>query len=178
LSQNDFCCGVNLPQASEVVIVLDATKYGTTSLMSPSMDQWQGPALCVYNNAVFSARDFANVARIGQGSKLDKLSSTGRFGLGFNAVYHFSDVPSFVSGDSVVFLDPHGIYVPSADGSGAPAPESGASSGGGLKINITNTVVPLDRQFPDQFAPYKALGCDFSKAGAFKGTQVRAWRMF
>lgn len=36
----------------------------------------------------------------------------GRFGLGFNAVYHFTDVPSFVSGDHVVMFDPHARYLP------------------------------------------------------------------
>lgn len=32
---------------------------------------------------------------------------TGKFGLGFNAVYNVTDVPSFVSGDSIVMFDPH-----------------------------------------------------------------------
>lgn len=47
-------------------------------------------------------------------SKLDKLSATGRFGLGFNSVYHFTDVPSFVSGEHLVMFDPHTKYVPGA----------------------------------------------------------------
>ena len=33
-------------------------------------------------NATFSAQDFKNLASIGQGSKLEKLGKTGRFGLG------------------------------------------------------------------------------------------------
>ena len=35
-----------------------------------------------------------------------------RFGLGFNAVYHLTDVPSFVSGDHIVMFDPHARYLP------------------------------------------------------------------
>ena len=35
------------------------------------------------------------------------LRVSGRFGLGFNCVYHFTDVPSFVSGDYLVTFDPH-----------------------------------------------------------------------
>ena len=31
----------------------------------------------------------------------------GRFGVGFNSVYHLTDVPSFVSGHHIVFFDPH-----------------------------------------------------------------------
>ena len=32
---------------------------------------------------------------------------TGKFGLGFNTVYNVTDVPSFVSRDSIVIFDPH-----------------------------------------------------------------------
>ena len=61
----------------------------------------------IYNDSTFSAADYRNLSQIGQGSKLEKMGATGRFGLGFNAVYHFTDVPSFVSGDHLVFFDPH-----------------------------------------------------------------------
>ena len=35
------------------------------------------------------------------------LLLTGKFGLGFNTVYNVTDVPSFVSRDSIVIFDPH-----------------------------------------------------------------------
>ena len=121
------------------------------------MAAWQGPALCCYNDAVFSPSDLRALSKIGQDSKLDKPGATGRcvsllclvigtrlidtdrdgflwhqlpvhcrgyiniweppstsiplfvcrFGLGWNAVYHFTDVPSFCSGGNIVWLDPH-----------------------------------------------------------------------
>ena len=71
------------------------------------MATWQGPALLSYNDAVFSPSDFKNISRIGQDSKLERPTATGRFGLGFNAVYHLTDVPSFCSGDYIVLFDPH-----------------------------------------------------------------------
>lgn len=71
------------------------------------MATWQGPALLSYNDAVFSPSDFKNISRIGQDSKLERPAATGRFGLGFNAVYHLTDVPSFASGDYIVLFDPH-----------------------------------------------------------------------
>lgn len=71
------------------------------------MSAWQGPALLAYNDAVFSPSDFKNISRIGQDSKLERPAATGRFGLGFNAVYHLTDVPSFCSGDYIVLFDPH-----------------------------------------------------------------------
>jgi sacsin len=83
-----------------VKILLNTHSYGTRSLLDPRMADWQGPSLCVFNDAAFTERDFQNVARIGQASKLDKLGTTGRFGLGFNAVYHFTDLPQVPARES------------------------------------------------------------------------------
>lgn len=44
----------------------------------PGMAAWQGPALCCYNDAVFSPADLRNISRIGQDTKLDKPAATGR----------------------------------------------------------------------------------------------------
>lgn len=52
--------------------------------------------------------------RLVQASKLDKLATTGRFGLGFNAAYHFTDLPSVVSGEHLIMFDPNTKYVPGA----------------------------------------------------------------
>lgn len=32
--------------------------------------------------------------------------------VGFNSVYHLTDLPSFVSGKHVVLFDPQGVYLP------------------------------------------------------------------
>lgn len=42
------------------------------------------------------------------------MLSTGRFGLGVNSMYHFTDLPSFISGDYLVLFDPHVQYLPYA----------------------------------------------------------------
>ena len=72
--------------ASKVAILLNMQQYGDRSLLGPRMSEWQGPALYFYNNSVFSQRDYINLSKIGQDSKIEKTMSTGRFGLGFNAV--------------------------------------------------------------------------------------------
>lgn len=54
-----------------------------------------------YNDAEFSDHDFINLARIGQAKKLQRATTTGRFGLGFNSVYHFTDLPAIVSAKSI-----------------------------------------------------------------------------
>ncbi|KAJ1424560.1 hypothetical protein B484DRAFT_314874, partial [Ochromonadaceae sp. CCMP2298] len=100
--------------ATQVRIMLDYATYGSESLLDPKMAALQGPSLIVCNDATFTEADFQSLARIGQGSKLEKLATTGRFGLGFNSTYHLTDTPSFVSGDHVVIFDPHCHYVPGA----------------------------------------------------------------
>jgi len=66
-------------RASSVKVLYNTRSYGTKSLLGPKMASWQGPALYVYNDATFSARDFNNLVKIGQASKLDRLVTTVSF---------------------------------------------------------------------------------------------------
>ncbi|RLN52756.1 hypothetical protein BBJ28_00021271, partial [Nothophytophthora sp. Chile5] len=145
--------------ASRVCVLYNSCTYGTASLLSPAMAKWQGPALYCYNNAEFSDSDFINLARIGQANKLQRAATTGRFGLGFNSVYHFTDLPSIVSANSIVMFDPHASHLP---GISAANP--------GIKIRFANSSI-VD-QYPDQFAPFKGVfGCDLTQR--FNGTLFR-----
>ena len=54
------------------------------------MAEWQGPALLAHTDAAFRPVDFAAISRIGQGGKLERPDATGRYGLGFNAVYNLT----------------------------------------------------------------------------------------
>lgn len=145
-------------RASEVIFLLDKTQYGTSSILSPEMAEWQGPALYCYNDSVFSPQDLYAISRIGQDSKLEKSFAIGRFGLGFNCVYHFTDIPGFVSGDNVVLFDPHACYLPGI-----------SPTHPGLKIKFVGRRI-LD-QFPDQFSPFLHFGCDLQQT--FPGTLFR-----
>ena len=80
-------------------------------LFDRKMIDWQGPALWVYNNALFQEEDFRNITKLNAGTKENDTSKIGKFGLGFNAVYHLTDVPSFLSGDNLVIFDPHTKYL-------------------------------------------------------------------
>ncbi|CAM6095372.1 unnamed protein product [Calypogeia fissa] len=144
--------------ASEVCFLLDKTQYGTSSVLSPRMAEWQGAALYCLNNSVFTARDLYAISRIGQDSKLEKPSAIGRFGLGFNSVYHFTDIPGFISGGNLVMFDPHASNLPGI-----------TPSHPGLKISFVGR--GLLEQFPDQFRPYLLFGCDLQKP--FPGTLFR-----
>ncbi|KAL6965910.1 hypothetical protein U1Q18_049781 [Sarracenia purpurea var. burkii] len=145
-------------RASEVIFLLDKTQYGTSSVLSPEMADWQGPALYCLNDSVFSPQDLYAISRIGQESKLEKPFAIGRFGLGFNSVYHFTDIPTFVSGENIVMFDPHACYLPGI-----------SPSHPGLRIKFVGRKIM--EQFPDQFSPFLHFGCDLLHP--FPGTLFR-----
>ncbi|PRQ41414.1 putative transcription factor C2H2 family [Rosa chinensis] len=144
--------------ASEVNFLLDKTQYGTSSVLSPEMADWQGPALYCFNDSVFSPQDLYAISRIGQESKLEKPFAIGRFGLGFNCVYHFTDIPTFVSGENIVMFDPHACNLPGI-----------SPSHPGLRIKFSGRKIM--EQFPDQFSPFLHFGCDLQHP--FPGTLFR-----
>ncbi|TQD90400.1 hypothetical protein C1H46_024037 [Malus baccata] len=144
--------------ASEVTFLLDKTQYGTSSVLSPEMADWQGPALYCFNDSVFGPQDLYAISRIGQESKLEKPFAIGRFGLGFNCVYHFTDIPTFVSGENIVMFDPHACNLPGI-----------SPSHPGLRIKFAGRRIM--EQFPDQFSPFLHFGCDLQHP--FPGTLFR-----
>lgn len=92
-------------------------------------------------------------------------SITIHVGVGFNSVYHLTEVPMFVSGRYVVMFDPQASYLPN--------------------VNPTNPGKMIDfakhRQvieaYPDQFLPLQAFGCNVIEGPAstspYKATLFR-----
>lgn len=99
-------------QATCVEITLDWRSHSISNLPDPRMTQLLGPAMLVYNNQVFTDRDFDSIRHLGQSEKAQDLQKTGRFGIGFNAIYHVTDFPSFISRQRLIFFDPHGAAIP------------------------------------------------------------------
>ncbi|CAH1788168.1 unnamed protein product [Owenia fusiformis] len=136
-----------------------------TFLLDPEMCDLQGPALWVHNDATFSKDDYENIEKLGGATKAEKGNKIGKFGLGFNAVYNLTDVPSFVSGESIAFFDPHQTFLGKAI-SGKP----------GIKLAI-HFVKKLP-QLADQFKPYNGmckcnLSCNDNEVPYYKGTLFR-----
>lgn len=78
--------------------------------------------------------------------------------VGFNSVYHLTDLPSFVSGKYVVLFDPQGVYLPNV-----------SASNPGKRIEyVSSSAISL---YKDQFFPYCAFGCDMKSP--FHGTLFR-----
>jgi len=128
-----------------------ATKFGiyldqmtrrsqVSSFLTPAMGQLQqGASLIIYNDGVFSKKDWKGIRRVGTGGKRmeneegntnNRDATIGRFGLGALSMFHFTEVCCFllhylctylsypkvamiVSGNQVMFLDPTKRY---ADG--------------------------------------------------------------
>ncbi|XP_052100792.1 sacsin-like [Mytilus californianus] len=108
-------------KASEIHIVADFNHYPSDKLFDESWKPLQGPALLIYNDSAFSEQDLNGIQDLGIGSKRMDPTKTGQYGVGFNVVYHLTDVPSFLtkgpeveSGQILCVLDPNCRYVPGA----------------------------------------------------------------
>jgi len=137
-----------------------------TYLLDEGMKECQGPAFWAYNDAMFSEQDFENITKLGGATKEKEVDKIGKFGLGFNAVYNITDVPSFISGDHLVIFDPHTTHV------GRSIRDR---SKPGIKIDLQKNKT-LIRKLPDQFYPYQnVFDCSINpdKPKSFVGTLFR-----
>ncbi|XP_048373918.1 sacsin-like [Sphaerodactylus townsendi] len=92
--------------ATEVTLLYDERTFGTERIFSEGLASAQGPALLAYNDGLFSEADWDGIQSPGLSHKVDDPSTVGRFGLGFNSVYHITDFPSMLSGQWLGVLDP------------------------------------------------------------------------
>ena len=89
-------------EATEMVFILDSQDYSShnDSLVSQLAD-WKylhsHPSLNVYNNKGFSDEDIKGIQNLSVGGKTGSRNTIGRFGLGFNSVYHITDAPTFLT---------------------------------------------------------------------------------
>ncbi|KAK3746288.1 hypothetical protein QZH41_016543, partial [Actinostola sp. cb2023] len=106
-------------KASKICFIKDPRQHPDERVFEDSWKPLQGPALCVYNNAPFTNSDIIGIQNLGEGNKGDDPNKTGQYGIGFNAVYHLTDVPSFISkgdeiGEVMCVFDPNLEYAPCA----------------------------------------------------------------
>lgn len=135
-------------------------------LLDEHMKECQGPAFWSYNDGMFSEEDFKAITQLGGATKLEKTDKVGKFGLGFNAVYNLTDVPSVVSNGHLVIFDPHLSYLKKAVRDCTKP---------GIKIAIKNSRALL-KKLPHQFHTYQGIfDCKIcaDKSQEFKGTLFR-----
>ncbi|XP_019850657.1 PREDICTED: sacsin-like [Amphimedon queenslandica] len=68
--------------------------------------QFTGPALLSYNNAPFRKEDWESIQSLQQSGKAKNPHKVGKFGIGFNSVYHITDLPVILSQNYCGFLEP------------------------------------------------------------------------
>ncbi|CAG8442385.1 17159_t:CDS:2, partial [Acaulospora morrowiae] len=143
--------------ATRLHVIVDGRWHPTRTLLSEEMKVWQGPAILIFNDAKFKKTDFDSLMQIRVGGKQGDDTKIGKHGLGFNSCYHFTDVPSFISGNFIAFLDPHEKYLPRRErGSIGSFPKKGIR--GFLE--------------EDQLIPYEGIEGNFFQS-SFEGTLFR-----
>ena len=81
--------------AKTVQFYIDSRQHGSGSLVHPDLARFQGPALIAANDASFSDADWEGIQRLQQSIKAEDPFKVGRFGIGFNSVYHISGIIMF-----------------------------------------------------------------------------------
>ena len=155
--------------ATEVRFLYDerSNEDAMTCLIDEGMKDCQGPALWVYNDAVFQNEDFENLTKLNGATKEQDTQTIGKFGLGFNAVYNLTDVPMLVSRNYLVIFDPNTFYLGKAIRN---------KNKPGIKIDTNKNVKKL-QNFRNQFKPFNGIfGCDLhldKEDNSFQGTLFR-----
>ncbi|XP_076026169.1 sacsin-like [Genypterus blacodes] len=163
LIQNSEDAGAN---ACKFLVDFREHQFPPDSLIDPEMTLCQGPCLWAYNNEQFTPEDWENIVRVGAASKENKVEKIGKFGLGFNTVYHITDIPSILSGKSLLILDPNVTHLRT---------HIKNKTNPGIKLDLS-----LKRHFdffPGQFRPYENIfDCSFTRQSPpkpYPGTLIK-----
>ena len=145
--------------ASVFDVLLDLRTHGSSELALPGTAAFQGPALVTHNDAVFADSDLESIQQIGGSQKAGSRSTkTGRFGVGFCSCYHATDLPSFLSRDFLVVLDPHCAHV-----------SDNRSEPGKMLCFLEDPKTVASSR--DTFEPYRVFGCSLQHS--YPGTIFR-----
>ncbi|XP_044074077.1 sacsin [Siniperca chuatsi] len=153
-------------EACNFLVDFRVHKDAPESLIDPDMALCQGPCLWAFNNKQFTAADWENIVRVGSASKENNVEKIGKFGLGFNTVYHVTDVPSVLSGNSLLILDPNVTHLKK---------HIKHKTNPGIKLDLSQQ--RLFHWFPGQFGPYERIfDCNFTRQSLpepYPGTLIK-----
>ena len=152
--------------ATVVKFLIDWRTHSKEKLLTKDMVNWQGPALYAYNNKTFSDEDLQNIGKVAGATKKQDHTKIGRFGVGFCATYHLTDVPSFITRRWLQVFDPHLEYLGERVQPTKP----------GMQIDFVKQREGLKNYFSDQLTPYQGVfGCNVfgTDQNGFNGTLFR-----
>jgi hypothetical protein len=92
--------------ASHLRIIYDR-RHHIGTLDDPGMNAALGPALLFVNDRPFTPDDIQHIQTISDSAKRGDAARIGRFGQGVSTIYSVSDEPSLLTGDTLVWFDPH-----------------------------------------------------------------------
>ncbi|KAH8668096.1 hypothetical protein BGZ60DRAFT_528433 [Tricladium varicosporioides] len=147
--------------ATRIDWLLDSRSHPTKHLYTPKLGEYQGPSLLVHNNGVFSEKDFYGFRNVGEGSKAQDRESIGQFGRGSQTMFHFTDVPMILSGETLLILDPQQRSLTINRFRGERRR--------GVKIPLSK----LKTSCPDQLAPFEGLWEYTRNLDSYPGTIFR-----
>ena len=78
--------------ARDVSFLFNEQSYGITTLENPELSAFQGPALYCHNDAKFEEKDWEGIVSLMNSNKKKDPFKIGRFGIGFNSVYHITGI--------------------------------------------------------------------------------------
>ena len=137
-------------RATTFTVLLDKAHYITQGLLSDHMQDMQAAALLVGNDTVFSEQDYLGYTRkIGDSHKANDSRTVGQFGKGAMTAYSLSDTIQLLSGDDIMFLDPHATRLPNQ----AP------SLRGNLVDPDSHRYVDIQQEAPSQMEPFISATC-------------------
>ncbi|PPR03603.1 hypothetical protein CVT24_007592 [Panaeolus cyanescens] len=140
--------------ATKQVFVLDRRTHDTEGLYHDKLIRAQGPALLAFNDAKFTDDDWEALQAMHESSKASDLSKIGKFGLGFRSVFHLTDCPQIISGESFVVFDPSKSFTDCE----------------GQQIEIASLIT----NHPGQLSPFQYfLEQGFLQGATFNGTVIR-----
>ena len=76
--------------ATVVGFYIDSQHHRSRDLPHEKLSEYQGPALIAANDAVFTEKDWKGIQQLQDSVKADDPFSVGKFGIGFNSVYHIT----------------------------------------------------------------------------------------
>ena len=83
--------------AKEIHFILDPRTHGNTRTFNENWKHVQGPALCMYDDAMFTKDDLEQYTHLLTATNVDNAKKLGYQGVGLQSIYHLTDTPTLLA---------------------------------------------------------------------------------
>ncbi|KAF8330989.1 hypothetical protein F5887DRAFT_1287046 [Amanita rubescens] len=153
----EFIANASDAGAKRFSVLVDDHEGPTERLLSEELAVFQKASLVIYNDGIFSKKDFRGILQTGIGGKGGRTGVIGHFGLGALSMFHFTELAMIVSGDQVLFM--------------SPSKQNLSFCG---KHSVLLPLQSVKKLYPDHLKPLVGLfGFDLSFTKSYQGTLFR-----